>query len=192
MIRHPDCLFGDLTARDLGARGEVEGRIAGAGECFSCSLVEFVDEISVIAGRLNGEMEKRATIRGIVCEGEGEARGFTQLDWVRAQFRHKLGFDPYPGTLNLQIENAGALARWRMQPGISIEPSPGYCAAKCFRVQLNGQVSAAWIIPTVPGYPEDIVELMAPVLLREALNLRNGDTVSIQVLEGAVGNCPFV
>ncbi|HEX7593320.1 MAG TPA: DUF120 domain-containing protein [Anaerolineae bacterium] len=43
-------------------------------------------------------------IRGIVCAGQGQGRSFTRLDWVRRQFRDKLGFDPYPGTLNLQID----------------------------------------------------------------------------------------
>jgi riboflavin kinase len=123
-------------------------------------------------------------IRGIVCAGQGQGRSFTRLDWVRRQFRDKLGFDPYPGTLNLQIEERAALARWRAHPGIAIEPSPGYCAAKCHRVRIDAKVDAVWIVPQVPGYREDVVELIAAVSLRESLHLQDGDAVWIQRVEG--------
>ncbi len=124
-----------------------------------------------------------AVLRGVVCAGKGKAQSFTQLEWVRKQFRGTLGFDPYPGTLNLQVVDSAALAAWRAQPGISIEPSPGYCAAKCFRVHLNGQIDAVWIIPAVSDYPEDAMELIASVRLRDALGIKDGDTIQIQIVE---------
>ena len=124
-------------------------------------------------------------IRGVVREGKGEGRVFTQLDWVRQQFRDKLGFEPYPGTLNLQGDDAAALEVLRVRPGIIIDPAPGFCAAKCFHVKLNEKISAAWIVPEVLGYPENQVELIAPVSLRGALNLKQKDTVEIEVVEGA-------
>ncbi len=124
-------------------------------------------------------------IRGIVREGKGEARAFTRLGWVRQQFRDKLGFDPFPGTLNLQVKDGTARAALRAPPAIVIEPAPGYCMAKCFRVKLNGKISAAWIVPDVPGYPENQIELIAPVSLRDVLGLKDGDAIQIEV-EGAV------
>lgn len=122
-------------------------------------------------------------IRGIVREGKGEARAFTQLDWVRQEFLDKLGFDPYPGTLNLQVEDGVVLSTFRARTGITIEPQLGYCAAECFRVKLNGKYSAAWIVPDVPGYPQNQIELIARVSLREELNLKDGDVVIVE-LEG--------
>ncbi|MDE3088684.1 MAG: CTP-dependent riboflavin kinase [Chloroflexota bacterium] len=124
-------------------------------------------------------------MRGVVCTGQGQGRSFTQLDWVRQQFRDKLGFDPYPGTLNLTIESMDALAAWRTRQGVVIAPpSPEYCAAKCYRVKVNDRIAAVWIIPQVPGYPANLVELMAPVHLRGALGLKDGDRVQIQLVEG--------
>ena len=125
------------------------------------------------------------TIRGVVRRGQGQGRAFTQLDWVREQFRGKLGFEPYPGTLNLQVEDGAARAAAQAQPGILIEPtSAEYCTAKCLRVRINGRVDATWIMPDVPNYPDDLVELMAPFALREELGVEDGDEVSIQVVEG--------
>ena len=112
--------------------------------------------------------------------GRGEAHSFTTLGWVKEQFRSKMGFTPFPGTLNLEVKEVETLKAWRAEKGIAIEPSPGYCAAKCFPVRVNGKLRAGWIVPQVPGYPENIVELMAPVSLREALGLKDGDAVFIQ------------
>jgi hypothetical protein len=128
-----------------------------------------------------GHKEEIRLIRGIVRSGQSQGSPFTQLDWVRRQFRDKLGFDPYPGTLNLHVQDRIALAAVRAQPPIVIEPGQaGYCAAHVYRARVNGQVTAAWIIPVVPDYADDVVELMASVSLRGALNLKDGDSVEIE------------
>ena len=123
-------------------------------------------------------------LRGVVRRGRGQGSRFTQLDWVREQFRDKLGFEPYPGTLNVQVDNRAARAAAQSPPGILIEPATAeYCAAKCLRVRINGRVDAAWIMPDVSNYPDDLVELMAPIALREELGLEEGDAVSIEISE---------
>lgn len=119
-------------------------------------------------------------IHGTVADGVGEGRGFTQLGWVRDQFRTRLGFDPYPGTLNVRVQDASALDEWRTGPSISIEPgAPGFCASRCYPIRIGG-IAAAWIVPEVAGYPRDLIEIMAPVSLRETLNLNTGDAVLIE------------
>lgn len=123
-------------------------------------------------------------IQGIVQSGLGQGNSFTQLEWVRQQFRDKVGFDPYPGTLNLRVLDWNGLAGLRAERGIRIEPgAPGFCAAKCFHVKIGERVAGAWIIPEVPGYPDDLVELMAPVCLRDTLGLKPGDLVPVQLLK---------
>ena len=122
-------------------------------------------------------------VHGVVRDGLGQGREFTQLDWVRQQFRDKVGFDPCPGTLNVSVQDSATLAEWRASRGIELIPTPGFCAARCYRVRLNETRDAAWIIPDVPGYPNDLIEIMAPVLLRDALELKTGDFVSIRLLE---------
>lgn len=118
---------------------------------------------------------------GIVRDGLGQGRDFTQLDWVRQQVCDKIGFDPYPGTLNLQVENPDTLAAFRKQRGIAIDPAPGFCSARCLRAQLAGRIAAAWILPDVPGYPSDVIELIAPVCLRETLGVGTGDVVEVEI-----------
>jgi FMN phosphatase YigB (HAD superfamily) len=129
----------------------------------------------------------RAWLRGCVERGKGEAAGFTNIDWVRAQVAERLGFNLHPGTLNLRLTEARDLASWAWlaaQPGVPIEPSPGFCAARCYPVTVEGQWQGAIILPLVRGYPPDVVEVLAPVALRDALGLAEGAAVTLGVLGG--------
>jgi CTP-dependent riboflavin kinase len=124
-------------------------------------------------------------IRGRVREGKGEARNFTQLDWVRKQIRDKLGLVPYPGTLNLETTGSAAPAALGAAGATVIEPEPGFCAARCYRVRVNGRVDAVWIVPEVAGYPAHQIELIAGVSLRDTLHLKDGSIVTMELM-GAV------
>lgn len=121
---------------------------------------------------------------GVVCSGLGEGARLTALDWVVAAFRQQLGFVAWPGTLNLRMDGA-AWRRWRRdlprQRGVRIAPPPGFCAATCFAVTLDRRVRAAAVFPDLPDYPDDKLELIAPVALRDALALHDGVRVHVRV-----------
>lgn len=123
-------------------------------------------------------------LEGTLCSGLGEGAMFTGLDWVAREFREKLGFAPYPGTVNLSLKgDAWTLARRRLNQaaGIPITPPPGFCAAKCFAVVINDSIAAAAVLPDVAGYPADKFEIVAPVAVRQNLQLRDGDRVRLRL-----------
>ena len=128
-------------------------------------------------------------LRGPLLDGLGEGQRFMAIDWVRQRFRALLGIDPYPGTVNVRLEGDGqraALARLRSAPGIAIPPEPGFCAATAYRATILGPAGgeglpAALVIPHVPGYPADQIELVAAVHVRAALGLQTGDLLTITV-----------
>lgn len=123
-------------------------------------------------------------VEGRLCSGLGEGARFTQLTWAAREFREKLGFAPYPGTLNLMLSGeAWAAARSRLQrsAGIAIVPPSGFCAAKCFPVTVNGRIGGAVVLPEVGNYPADKCEILAAVGLRQALDLRDGDAVRLRL-----------
>ena len=124
-------------------------------------------------------------IRGRIVSGAREAARFTHLPWVLDQVRERLGFEPYPGTLNLRIESPAdraALRRLRSLPGVPLEPQPGFCAARCYPVLASGTITAAVVVPDVPHYPPDVLELLAPVCLRDALDLSDGSPLAVTLL----------
>ncbi len=124
------------------------------------------------------------TIEGVLRDGLRVAAGFTELPWVREQTQRRLGFVPYSGTLNVRISSPDALEAWerlKKQPGIPLEPEPDFCAARCYSVLVEGRIGAAIVVPLVPGYPPDVMELLAPVQLRDALDLQDGAALTVVV-----------
>ncbi|MEM3712744.1 MAG: DUF120 domain-containing protein [Thermoproteota archaeon] len=43
-------------------------------------------------------------------------------------------------------------------------------------------MKGAVVIPRVPSYPKDMLEIIAPVNLRETLGLKDGDEIEVTVL----------
>ncbi len=125
-------------------------------------------------------------IKGRITEGLKESSFFTHLPWVREQFITKLGIDPYPGTLNLDIigaADAAKLKEVKKRQGIEIIPAePGFCPAKCFHVLVCRKIKGALIVPLVPGYPESKLEIISSDRIRDVLSLKVGDLVSVEIL----------
>lgn len=130
-------------------------------------------------------MSAAVTIEAKLVTGLGEAAGFTSLDWARAAFRDAVGIDPWPGTVNLQPSNPASRAGWdrvRARPGIVLPaPRPDWCDARCYRARIAGRIDAAVVIPEVENYPEDQIELIAAVGVRDALGIRDGDPVTVEI-----------
>jgi CTP-dependent riboflavin kinase len=122
-------------------------------------------------------------IHGRLVRGLGEAPGFTQLPWVVEQCQNKLGFTPYPGTVNLDVL-PNDQAHWRelraLAGAVLSPPAGAFCDATCHLVTIDGRLAAATIEPDVAGYPEDKLELLAAVPVMETLGLRLGDVVSVE------------
>jgi CTP-dependent riboflavin kinase len=126
-------------------------------------------------------------IEGVLRDGLRVAAQFTELPWVREQFARKLGLDVWPGTVNLQVQDGAglaALARLRAsEGGVPIDPPGGdFCVGRCFRARI-GTVPAAVVVPHVPDYPADKLELVAPVRVRDALGVAPGDRLTVTIEE---------
>jgi CTP-dependent riboflavin kinase len=97
----------------------------------------------------------------------------------------KLGFRPYPGTLNVEISpgSVKALEALEKENGIGlISPDPTFCNAKAFPVSMGG-VTGAIVIPEekVRVHGKSIVEVMAHLRLKDALGAEDGDFVTLVV-----------
>ena len=130
-------------------------------------------------------MGKRIT--GVVFSDLGRAASFMALDWVQASLSDKLGFSPYPGTLNLRLETESMIVAWReIQQSSGIEigaPDAAFCQARCFLVEIEGKHQGAVILPAVAGYPADKIEVIAPVRLKDELKLADGEPVTLEFAE---------
>ena len=122
-------------------------------------------------------------ITGKIIGGAGEGAYFTQIGWVQQQCFEKLGFKPYPGTLNLEISGEFLPVIESLDQKTAIElisPDPKFCNAKVFQVSL-GDISGAIILPEekVRIHPKNIIEIIAPLNLKAALNVDDGDSLKV-------------
>jgi CTP-dependent riboflavin kinase len=125
------------------------------------------------------------SFRGRIVSGRGEATFFTGLDWVIKQCREKLGFAPSPGTLNLLVEKPVGEQLANCRSGYELSsPNPDFCSARVLPATIAG-LPAAVVIPSpdVRIHAEQIIEILAPVNLRQALDRRDNDPVSVTLVD---------
>ena len=127
---------------------------------------------------------KSFQLRGKVFSGSGEGAKFIQLPWVRTQIAEKLGFIPYPGTLNIKTtEGSRELKKLlKKEKTIEISPIEGFCRGRCFKAILMNNLECAIIVPEIPNYTENIIEVIARVNLREKFELRDGDVIEVKIV----------
>ncbi len=130
-------------------------------------------------------MSKNQILKGRVVSGARKAAFFTQLDWVLEQCSEKLGFKPFPGTLNIEILPESLSDAESIQEEKRIElvaPDPKFCNAQLCPVSIE-EVDAAIIIPEekVRVHGRNIIEVIAPVSLKDALNVDDGDAVTLTI-----------
>ncbi|MEK6977773.1 MAG: DUF120 domain-containing protein [Candidatus Hydrothermarchaeota archaeon] len=121
-------------------------------------------------------------IDGRVVKGLGEGSHYVQIPEYKNQFIERLGFTPYPGTLNLRVkEGLEALGR---REGIEVEGftkgGRSFGPVKCFKARIGG-IAGAVVIPA-RGRHAETLEFIAPVKVREVLKLADGDVVRIELL----------
>ncbi len=124
-------------------------------------------------------------LTGRVETGIGEGAAFTQLTWARRQFVRELGIDPFPGTLNLLLDQEADKRIWKRlkaSAGRRVVPvDPGWCDARCYPIRINRCWPGAIVYPEVSGYPDDQIEIIAALPLRERLGLEDGDRLEVAV-----------
>jgi riboflavin kinase len=126
---------------------------------------------------------KRIELSGKVFSSRGEGKKFLELPWVKRQIKHKLGFTPYPGTLNVMLSEESVKRKKLLEKAHSIKvcPADGYCSGTFIKA-LIGTLECAIVVPEVPAYPKGVLEIIAPVNLRETLQLEDGCEVTVTVI----------
>jgi riboflavin kinase len=129
------------------------------------------------------------TLEGTVFTGLGEGAYYTQKEHYRKQFAEKLGFDPYPGTLNVKLNTDYDLktrAELEAYPAVEIEgfqnENRTFGTVKCYPAKIENKIKGALISALRGHYDNSVLEIIAPVNLRKNLNLKDGNKVKIDIL----------
>jgi len=129
------------------------------------------------------ELTDRVMFKGKVISGMGEGRYYTEQSGYVEQFKEKLGFIPYPGTLNVEIEyvERNKLRLLKNSKAINIPEfktkNRSFGGVRCFKAKINDS-DGAIVLPMRSHY-SNILEFISEDFLREKLNLKDGDSVKI-------------
>ena len=120
---------------------------------------------------------------GRVATGVGEGAFFSSLDWLHRQLQAGFGWVPVPGTFNVCINEADVDRFQQLQQRDAFQvvpPDPKFCPAKCFVARI-GTAQGLLVVPQVSNYRRDVLESLAPVRLRDALRVEDGDPVEVEI-----------
>jgi riboflavin kinase len=129
---------------------------------------------------------------GNVVSGMGEGAYYMSLEGYRKQFKEKLGYVPFPGTLNVRlVDQLFMNARRELgmhPPSVFIEGfSDGtrtYGWVKCYRATINGNNTvkeAAVLVLERTHYDDAMLEVIAPVPIKKTAGIKNGERIKVQV-----------
>jgi riboflavin kinase, archaea type len=131
---------------------------------------------------------------GIIFSDLGQAASFMALDWVQASLKQCLGFNPFPATLNVRPKSAEDGGVWRRaQHELTALPLPprdgGFCSARLYRIEIlrsteqaSEKIAGAVLLPEVRDYPNDKIEIVAPMRLKDHLGVDDGDALTLEFL----------
>jgi riboflavin kinase len=121
-------------------------------------------------------------LSGTIFSGSGQGKRFVGLPWVKRQLIEKTGFTPFLGTLNIRLSPESTLERNKLEnlKAIEVKPQAGYFKGVLFRAKL-GEEECFIVVPKVPNYPKEIIEIISSDNLRKKLRLKDGDTVTLEV-----------
>jgi len=177
---------------ELDSEGWIRRTITPEG-CLIKITEDGVKELKKLYSNLSFLMETAyppsVTLEGVIFTGLGEGAYYITREHYRKQFIEKLGFDPYPGTLNLKLTtdyDVKTYSELDAYPTIEIEgfksENRTFGSVKCYPAIIENKVKGALICALRSHYDASVIEVIAPVFLRKHLKLKDGHKVKVEVL----------
>jgi riboflavin kinase len=137
-------------------------------------------------------------IVGEVCEGMHEGGYYVSIKGYFDQFKDKLGFEPYKGTLNLKLSDTDiAILREKLDNIVPIvidgfkDQSREYGPVRCYDVvvtrldDMAKRRKAAILDIQRTHHEKNIIEILAKPFLRDYFNLKDCDKLIIEIIKNS-------
>ena len=128
-------------------------------------------------------------LKGTLVSGMGEGAYYMGLKGYTKQFISKIGYVPFPGTLNVRLDkkiHQESIKQFETLDGIKIKSfSDGkrtYGWVKCFSAKLNNSINCQLIILERTHHDDSVIELISKTCLRKNAKLKDGSKVSIKIV----------
>ena len=125
---------------------------------------------------------------GSVMTGLGEGAYYMSLNGYTKQFKMKIGYVPFPGTLNIKLNHLQAtqiIQQLDDLDNVMIKPfSDGkrtYGWVKCFHVTLNNSIKCELIRLERTHHDSSVIELISKNNLRKTAKLKTNSKVTVRI-----------
>jgi riboflavin kinase len=165
-----------LLERRLGSRGQ-QLKLTDEGTGLLADELERLQRIFDTGDRLE--------LEGVVAAGDGEGRYYMSQPFYKEGFEELFGFEPFAGTLNLELEGSDldAMKGLREREAYEIPqvttPERTFGGVTGFPATVRGQ-DAAVVFPHRTRH-EAVLEVISPGKLRDELGLEDGDRLTVTV-----------
>ena len=153
----------------------------------SKGFFEMVKLSSILQKSLNSS-PSYVELKGTLVSGMGEGAYYMGLKGYTKQFQSKIGYVPFPGTLNVRLDqkiHQESIKQFETLNGVKIKSfSDGkrtYGWVKCFNAKLNNSINCELIILERTHHDDSIIELISKSCLRKTGKLKDGSKVLINI-----------
>lgn len=182
-----------LRLTELEKAGLVERARSGRGLAVRLTD-DGLDMVGAFLADANANLERgrnELTFRGTVFSGLGEGRYYVSLKGYASGFSRALGFEPFPGTLNLRLTSEAMVEQRRrldLMKGVEVPSfSDGkrvYGPVRCFRAVVAGKKPGGVLAIERTSYDSSVLEVVSPLNLRRSLGLKDGEECSVTAYLG--------
>lgn len=177
---------------ELEHKGWIKRQVTPEGSLISISesgLKELQKMSSSLHALLETAYPPSITLEGVVFTGLGEGAYYISKEQYRKQFIERLGFDPFPGTLNIKLTTEYDMktrSELETYPAVEVEgfknEDRSFGLVKCYPAIIDNKIKGAIITALRSHYDVSVVEIIAPVSLRKHLKLKDGHKLKVEVL----------
>lgn len=175
----------------LEKEGLIERKINSGGSRIRITMAGISELDSVLQElkwHLEGKDAETIEFEGEVTSGLFQGAYYISKDGYMRQIKEKVGFEAFPGTLNVKIREDDYDKRQRLERGVSIrlegfkDGERAFGAAKCYPCIINDEEEGALIVAERSIHDYGIMEIISPVYLRRKMELADGDKIKIAFL----------
>ena len=179
-----------LHLKELELGGFIERIQSGHKQSIKITSKGFM-ELSTLHNLLSKVISKSPnslSVTGTITSGMGEGAYYMSMKGYTKQFKSKLGYIPFPGTLNVQLKDkkfSEAISQLSNYEGTKIDPFSGgkrtFGWVKCFKAKINNKIDCELILLERTHHDTSIVEFISKHNIRKSLKITSKSNVKIKI-----------
>ena len=175
----------------LEREGLLERKISTGGSkvtITSDGLAELDLVLQELKWHLEGKEAETIIFEGEVVSGLFQGAYYISKEGYQRQIIHKLGFEAFPGTLNVKIKEEEYNKRQKLERGLSIrlegfkDEERAFGAARIYPCIINDEEEGAMIVAERSSHDYSVMEIISPQYLRRKMELADGDKIKLTFL----------